>query len=433
MKKIVIVAGVLILAGLVGGTYYSSRKTEQVFTAQMERTRELYGSLLVVHMDAYEKGFLQSRAKTSVHMGDAFNLSLQHRITHLPWGARVVTTLDRAAYPAEDLAAIEQRLPLDEVRLVSRIGMTGGSRMQMQVPDIDIQEEGTQFRLSGIDFDAGVNGAMDAGDYDIGIASLQMVTPEAESVTLDDLRYTGTFRYLDGLPLGDGRLQLAKVQASDAGAVKFAMNNLACSVNTTLTDQTLNQYADLTFEELSVVGETCSKGHLKYEVTGLDADGMREIQAVYRSVSADLLADREPDPFLLQLQVMSKFWELLQKGVHVKLETLELQSAGGGVNVQGFVDLAKAAAQSGPAFDVNSLSAEATLQMDEGTLAYGYRLASLLNGQQVPEEEMARQADAFTRSLLARNILVKRDGGGFKAEFIFANGQGRLNGRPMPR
>lgn len=433
MKKTAILIAGLIVAAMFGATCYSSVKTEKIFTAQTEKMRELYGPMLGVSLDNYERGFFHSQAKTTLQVGQATPVHMLHRVTHLPWGARVVTTVDQGVYTDEDLTAIREQLSLDQLKLVCHFGITGSSDAKMEIPAIVMEQNGAKISLAGIGLSGGLNAAMDRGDFDVRIASLQVQSTDEKDLAIAGLRYFGTYREVNGFPLGEGAFQLDDIQAMHGDIVTHALKKLLCRFNSTLTDQTLNEYVDITFGNIAVLDASCSGGQLKFDITGLDAESVRAIRDVYRGSSAAALNGGDVDPFMLQLQVMSKGMELLQKGMHFKLDALRLEHANGSMSAEGFVDLKKREDGSAPTFDLKNIEAQANLHFDKGAFADGYRLASALRGNRNLAEDLSRQAETLAQSLLAQGVLIQAEDGGLRADLSFADGKASLNGKPMSR
>lgn len=430
MKKIVMIVGVLLVIGLLGATWYSSFQTEKLFVSQVEKSGELSGPAIKVNLDEYARGFLQSRAKTSVSLGKAASLHLVHKITHLPWGTRVVTTIDDEAYHDGENG---ESLPLEQLQVLSHFSLTGKSDMQMKIPAIETEQDGLRISLADLEVNGSLNAGMDDGAFDLRIDSFQVQTSESRNFAIDDVHGVVHYREQGGFPLGDGVLQLEKISAIREGVAGYVMTDLAYRYNSTLADRRLNQYVDITFEDLAVADETCRKGRLKFDITGMDADAVQGLQEAYGGMSAEALAGREVDPFLVQLQIMAKTMELLQKGIHAKLETLALETSDGAINAQGFIDVENMQQDGGPAFDLKSLRAGATLHVDAGAFAAGYRLASALRGVQLSAEELRLQADALLQTLVAQGVLVQSEDGGLTGEFAVADGAASLNGKPVSR
>ena len=433
MKKTAILVAGLIVAAMFGATCYSSVKTERVFAAQTEKMDNVYGPMLGVSLDAYERGFFHSRAKTSMQVGKAQRLHLFHRMTHLPWGAKMVTTVDQQAYAPEQLSAISEVLPLEQLKIVCHFGMTGSSDAKVEIPAIVMEEDGTKISFAGIGLTGGLNAAMDRGDFDVRIAKLQVQSADEKELAVAGLRYSGTYREVDGFPLGEGAFQLDDMQAMHGDMVTHALKKVICRFNSTLTDQTLNEYVDITFGNMAVLDASCSGGQLKFDITGLDAESVRAIRDAYRASSAEALNGGSVDPFMLQMQVMSKSMELLQKGMQFKLETLRLEHANGSMSAEGFVDLKKREDGATPAFDIKNIEAQAKLHFDDGAFAGGYRLARAMRGNRNSTEDLSLQAETLAQSLLAQGVLIQDGDGGLRADLSFADGKASLNGKPMSR
>lgn len=433
MKKTVIIIAGLIVAAMLGAIGYSSVKTEKVFTSQTEKMQELYGSRLGISLDAYQRGFFQSRSKTTLLLGKSKPLHMLHRVTHLPWGSKVVTTVDQQAYTPEDLAAIRAWLPLEQLKMVCHFGLMGSSDMKMELPAIAMEQDGGKISLTGMGLTGGLNAAMDRGEFDLKIENLQLKFPDGKGCSIAGLRYSGTYRDEGGLPLGEGALQLDAIQAMHGEIVTHSLKKLICRFNSTLTDQTLNEYVDITFENMAASDVSCSNGQLKFDITGIDADSFRAIRDVYRVSSANALRAGDVDPFMMQLQVMAKSMELLQKGMYLKLEILKADFSNGMINAEGFVDLKKRADGGNSSFDLKSIEAQVTAHFDQGAFAEGYRLTSALRGNRGSAEDLSRQAEMLSRSLLTQGVLVQGGDGGLMAEVSFADGKVSLNGKPMAR
>lgn len=431
MKKIVIIVGALLVVGLLGATWYSSFQTEKIFAAQAEKTRELYGPAIRVTLDDYTRGFLQSQARTSVVFGKALPLHLLHKVTHLPWGAKVVTTVNQEAYDEQGLAEIRAFLPLEQLQVVSRFGLTGNSDMQMNIPAMETEQDGLHIRLQGLEMNGSLNAALDDGKFNFKLASMQILTSDIQSCSIEGLHCFVDYREQGGFPLGEGVLQLDKILLNREDVASYELNELTYRFNSTLTDRTLNQYVDIAFADLAVAGEACRNGRLKFEITGMDADAASALQKVYGSMSADALAGSDVDPFLIQLQIMSKTVELLQKGMHFKLEALALETAGGNINAQGFVDVQNMQQENRPAFDVKGVRAGATLHFDADAFVSGYRLVSAMQGEQLSSDELSSQAESLAQSLISEGILVETENNGLEAELSFAEGKASLNGKPV--
>jgi uncharacterized protein YdgA (DUF945 family) len=433
MKKIVIIAGGLLIVGLLAATWYSSVKTEKIFALQVEKARELYGHAISVSLDNYDRGFLHSQAETTMMVKASPPLHFLHRMTHLPWGAKVVTTVDREAYHKEELAEIESGLPFDQLQVISRFRLDGQSDIRMKMAAVEVGEGGQKISLDGLEMNASLNSAMDDGDVDFRIEGIGFQKTDSDTGTIKGFHGIVHYREQGGFPLGDGVLRADEIDFGSDDAARYVLNNLAYRFNGTLDDGMLNQSVDIDFGSMQIADEICRRGRLKFEITGMNAKAVRALQETYGAMSKKALTGDEIDPFLIQLQVFSKTMELLQKGLHVKLENFELETDAGKISARGAVDLEDMGRKIRPVFDVNAVRAEATLHFEDGAFTSGYRLISAMRGEHLPVQELTRRAESLSDTLVAQNILIRNDDGSLVADFAFKDGAGKLNGKPVSR
>jgi len=184
---------------------------------------------------------------------------------------------------------------------------------------------------------------------------------------------------------------------------------------------------------LDMLGERFTQARLKLDLQGIDIAAIRELQDSAKQMQADLLS-RKVDPLVLQVQMLGLYSQLLQNGLDLKLEQLELQGDGGSLQGGGSLHLPEHPFSGAPGINLQQLKADFYLDVDHSIFASGVRLLDKLQHQgqaSVNPAVLNEQAEQLAGALLQKGVFTRRAEGGYRIELAFDQGQGRLNGQPF--
>lgn len=93
MKKFFSSLMIVSLVALFAMTWYTSRKTEQLFTAQIAAFNQTAPELIKVDLQSYQRKLFSSSARTALRIQGQKGIFFDHQIRHFVWGIKMVTTL----------------------------------------------------------------------------------------------------------------------------------------------------------------------------------------------------------------------------------------------------------------------------------------------------------------------------------------------------
>ncbi len=425
MRKLMTVLLLLILAGLFASTYVCSLKTEEKFANQVARFNRSYPGVLQVTVDDYQRGLLVSKVKTSLSLPGRELLELQQRIRHFPWGIKIWTGISKNSRFATFL-------PVKEFLLETDIGLNGIADSTFELPELTFQNGQEELQLTGLSLHGRFDTQENSGDLKLLLESLKLVENDKVRIDLAGVNFTSIFREQQGIPLGEGRLQLEHLQVQSAEQVGFGFNGLQYVVSTLLENGEFSSVLDLKIAELSYAEEEFSAGRLRIKLSGIAVATLRDLQERVKQLQTDLLS-RKQDSLSVQLQLLGIYSELLQEELSIELEQLVVQTAGGELSGQGKLALQELPSSASAGL-FERLSGELQLKITKAAFAAGFRLFDKLQrkGRSVVNAAVLNeQAEQLAGALMQKGILTRTTAGVYRLDFTFERGQLLFNGQEL--
>lgn len=430
MRKIMSSLMVLTLIVLFAMTFYCSSKAEEVFQAQVEQLNKTYPGMFQVAVNHYQRGLLVSNVQTSFSLEDGEALLLDHQIRHFPWGVRIMTRLPADSALALDLA---ETLPIEDLQLQTDVSLTGSAHSSFKLPELNFSDSSGQLAIKGVVFDCDLEGQLTTGNISFELGSLEVRQAEQAEIVLAGLRVTSQFVEQQGLPLGQGKLQLDRLRVQLDDRPGFELNKLAYEASSSLQGDQLATELDMTLAGLSLAGEAFSEGQLKLSMSGIKVATVRELQQAARELQAEFL-NQQADPLVLQLQLLGLYSQLLKDGLTLSLETLKLKSVDGNIAGRGLLEFNDLVSSGAGLLAVDKIKAQFELNVDRGAFAAGFRLVDGLRRQGSTATNPAvltEQAEQLAGGLVQKGIFSRREDGGYRVDISLDQGQGLLNGNPF--
>ncbi|MBE9486652.1 MAG: DUF945 family protein [Chloroflexi bacterium] len=425
MRKLMTVLMLLILAGLFASTYVCSLKTEENFANQVARFNRSYPGVLHVTVDDYQRGLLVSKVQTSLSLPGRDLLELQHRIRHFPWGIKIWTGISKNSRFATFL-------PVKEFLLETDIGLNGIADSRFEMPELTLHHDQEELQLTGLSLRGRFDSEEHSGDLKLKFESLKVVENDKVRIDLVGVNFTSVFREQQGIPLGEGRLQLEHLQVQSAEQGGFGLNGLQSVVSTLLENGEFSSALDLKIAELTCAEEEFSAGRLQIKLSGIAVATLRDLQERVKQLQTDLLS-RKKDSLSVQLQLLGIYSELFKEELSIELEQLVVQTAGGELSGQGKLALQELPS-SGSAGVFERLSGELQLKITKAAFAAGFRLFDKLQrkGRSVVNAAVLNeQAEQLAGALMQKGIFTRTTADAYQLDFTFERGQLLLNGQEL--
>ena len=427
MRKIFSSLLIIILILLFGATYFCSRKTEEVFKAQAAQVNQNYPGFAQVELLDYQRGLLLSEVKTKIIFQQEV-VQLHHQIRHFPWKVQVFTTLEKDSELAAELSDV---IPFEQLQLVTEVFFDGSSQSQFHIDELKLSDKKVQLRLQSVDFALELDGRLSDGQLALGLDRLEIAETEETEVVLAGLKMNSNFRDLQGLPLGDGTVQIDNISVKARGKQGFALSGLNYAGNSLLEADTLTSGLNLQLTSLELGGENFSDGQLQMQISGIDAIALKELQGNVRQLQQDMQG-QQIDPVILQLQLLGLYSQLFQQGVTLSIDQLAMQADAGRVSGHGAVTLQELNFSGGGLIPLDKLKGDFLLDIDRQFFNAGFRMLDTLQrkGQRRNPAVLNEQAEQIAGGLVQKGIFSRREGG-YQLELKLDQGLVELNGNPF--
>lgn len=430
MKKALLVAPLLGVAGWAGATMYAGQETQSAYDQLLDQLRVQHG--LNVEPMEYEKNFLSSKVKTIVNtrtgtlsqtqdlpapllvMGDQFVLT--HEIEHGPvvlsnglkaLASQIKTTLDLDSVEPEFAKAWKNACACEEpVVLLSEITLQGEYSHAFTMNALESQDGQTKYSFGGIQSNTHVNAdkiARSTGQ----MGALYLQSEELEMDLAAGQWEMDGHEALKNIIVGEAVVNWPSMNIKGAeGGVE--LSGLQFDLKSDVTNGKLNSYGDFSIASLVAPFVELSDTHFDVAVTGLDANNLTEMS---EKISKLDLSSQGQNAELLNL-----YKELLVPGVGIRYGLNGEHTSGGAFDAS--IELAYQPAE-GKTFDdmhtvadlVNASLAEAKVNFDQQLLAH------------LPPQASQNPMLAFGFS---------QAGDKYSLNASLKEGIAELNGEPMP-
>ncbi|MDA3902923.1 MAG: DUF945 family protein [Desulfuromusa sp.] len=429
MKKILSSLMALIIITLFVLTWYSSRKTEQLFTAQIKTFNQAAAEQIEIELQNYQRSLFSSSARTSLRVQGQEEVTFDHQIRHFVWGIKMVTTLAKDS----DLArVIAEKTPLEQFQLKTDINFRGASQSKLELPAISLQEANGNLKITGLRAGWDLNADLTMGEM-TGQADNLLLQAEQLEMNLSGLAFTSQMTDLQDIPLGNGELQLEKFQLMDHGKPAIEFHNIQYQGQTELEQDIFSSTAALSFSTAFLAEEKLSNGRLQLVLSGIDSEMLHSLQQTAKQLQNKAL-NQQSSSLELQLQLFELYTQLMQSGVSLNLEKLSLDTENGSINGKGTLALLNSTSAARSLFSLENIKADFQLDIDQGAFVTGYLLLNNLKssgGNKQNSAVLAEQAEQIAGALVQKGIFIRQDGDKFHVEYSLSEGQGKLNGEPF--
>lgn len=427
MKKILSILMALTIVVLFTLTWYCSRKTEQLFTEQITAINQASPELVNVELINYQRKLFSSKAETAVSISGEEEIRLNHQIRHFIWGVKMATTLASDSALAKNIAT---QIPLDQLQLTTDFSLLGASKSRFILPQFQFEDESGSLEITGFSIGWDLSSDLTMGNFICLLDTLRFQQTDQSGFNLENLEISTQITDVREIPLGDGKLQLEKLQLIKQGAPSIEFQDIQYLGKTNLSQEIFSSTADLHISQLLMAGETLSNGQLKLTLSGIEAELLRSIQQTAEQLQQQAL-NQQSSPLELQLQLLGFYSELLNSGITLTLEELSLNTESGGVSGTGELALLKDATAESSFFSLENIVGSFQLEMDQGTFVTGYRLFNNLQSTGDKYQNpavLAEQAEQIIGGLVQKGIFVREGEDKFRIDISWAEGQGKLNG-----
>ncbi|MEA3544930.1 MAG: DUF945 family protein [Thermodesulfobacteriota bacterium] len=428
MKKILSILMALTIVILFALTWYYSRKTEQLFTAQIIAINQAAPELIKVELKNYQRKLFAAQAETAIRIGGEKEVQFNHQIRHFVWGVQMVTTLAPDSALANEIATI---IPLEKLQLTTDFSLSGTSKSRLILPQFELKIDSGRLKITGFSAGWDLNADLSSGNFVSFLDNLQLQQADQGELNLVNLKISTQMADLQGIPLGEGELQLEKLQLMSRGESDIEFQNIQYRGQADLNQDVFSSVTELSFSQLLLAGESLSDGRLNLSLTGIDAELLRSLQQTKEQLQRQVF-DQQVSSIELQLQLFALYTELLSSGMILNLEDFSLQTANGAVKGTGKLALLEKTATKGSLFSLQNVEGSFHLEIDQGAFVAGYRLFNKLQsgeGQYQNPAILVEQAEQIAGGLVQKGIFVQQDGDRFRIDFSWAEGQGKLNGK----
>lgn len=423
MKKILSTLMVLTLITLFAMTWYSSRKTEQIFTEQITAINQISPEIVKVDLQHYQRRLFSSQAVTVVSIKGKERMKLHHQIRHFVWGVKMVTSLAKES----ELAAV---LAPDQLHLTTDFNLQGASQTKLNVPEISFQDAKGSLKITGLQAHLDFNENLSKGTFNCQIDSLHVQQADQTELDLSNLSISSQMTDLQDIPLGSGELLLEKLNMSVQGQPTVELHTIRYQGKTDLVQNSYKGDATITFAELLLADETVGQGELKLTLSDIDTELLRSLQQTTKKLQTVAL-NQQSSSFELQLQLLGLYTELLHSGITLTLEKLSLHSGDDQIIGNGTLTLLKKTTAGRTFLSLQNIKGAFQLDIDHGAFVTGYRLFNKLRfgtDQKQNSAVLAEQAEQIAGGLLQKGIFIRQTGDKFHLDFSLSEGQGTLNG-----
>ena len=430
MKKNLSILMGLTLIVLFTLTWYSSCKTEKLFTAQINAFNQSAPVLMKIDLQKYQRKLFISNAETTVSFQGKEGIRFNHQIRHFVWGIKMVTILNPESALAEEIAT---KVPLDQLQITTDISLRGASSSKFKLPQFSYQDDSGTLEMAGFSGRWNFNGDLTKGEFFCQLDDLQLQQPGQNELNLANLRISSQMTVLHSLLLGNSDFKLEKLQLVRQGESAIEFQNIQYQGQTDLNQEVFSSRAELRFAQLLLAEETLSDGRLKLILSGIDAKLLRSLQKTAEQLQLKAL-NQQRNPFELQLQLLGLYTELLDSGITLTVEDLSLTSVNGEVNGNGMLTLLQDSVSGDSFFSLEKIKGSFHLDVDHGAFVTGYRLFNNLqatSGNYQNPSVLAEQAEQIVGGLVQKGLFTRQDENKFFVDFSWTEGHGTLNGEAI--
>jgi len=427
MKKILSFLMILTLIALFAMTWYTSRKTEQLFTAQIATFNQIAPEMIKVDLQNYQRKLFTSSARTALWLQGKEKIIFDHQIRHFVWGVKMITTL---AEDSELAQSISENTSLDQIQLTTDISLLGASQSKLALPDISFQDPDGRVQMNGFRANWDLDADLTTGKLTCQLDKLILQQAKQVEMNFSGFALSSQMTNLQDIPLGSGDLLLEKLHIVGHGTPALEVHNIHYRGQSDLEQDSYSSTGSLSFSEAFFAEEKLNNGELKMVLTGLDPELFHSLQQTAKQLQNKAF-NQQISSFELQLQLLDLYTKLFDSGVTLNLEKLSISSGADQISGHGTLTLLEKSASKGSFFSLENIQGTFQLDIDRGAFVAGYRLFNILRFGESNNHNaavLAEQAEQLAGGLVQKGIFTQQDGGKFHVDFSLFEGQGKLNG-----
>ncbi len=478
MKKFIVVIVIVLLGavGWAGATYVIGAKAEKECNKIVERYQ--HWGPMTLSLESYQRGFLTSRARTVVTMtvpkvgkeqgaaagqerqAETVQVAFEHTVHNGPFpggsgpGLAVIETRLVDISPGhEEFAKLLKRFPwLQDPLMVSTIAFDGTEHNRMDIPVLESQIDGEQIHWGGLTIDATFS---PRNKTLAGTFSMPGLDVHGDDGTLSWAGANGKIAMTEALPLvyvgtseaQIGTLKMDMAEKKGEGRVAFEMKGFEVSSSSSCKDGLVEGVQNMTFDGLTMAGQTYGPGALEVEVKNLDGAALGAFQQQVRELYRDPQSTR---PEELMGRLLPLYGQLLTKlaagNPQLNIRRLHFATPMGDVDGSLLVSFegGQGMATQNPAVLLQGIEAQADLAVHEKLARL--MLANSVEGQlksarkagRIPDysdkqiaELAQKQAGDRLEAVIASNFAT-RQGERIKTSATFHHGELVVNGQSLP-
>ena len=436
MNKTSAVAGavVVISAGWLGTTWYSSHHMETYYQNTIQKFNATILSPVSIKLTSFKQGFFQSRANWEIsltldpcHPDNAMVLTGYDEIRNgfipsLGWASIDSHIIWPDSVEAQIREVFKGQEPLT---IHSRVNVLGSINTTLKSPAAQWQGKAVQVNWQGMQGSLKLSPSNKV-KFDIEAPKLLVKNwaSNSGSISFDDLRYQGEQKSGESrLPLGNTTFSLDSMQANLAQQ-QWGFRNVKLSSKNQVNKDMLSAEASYKVDKI-LLGEQ-NIGNFKANLSL----GHIPVQAAQKSYVAFNRLQRQCNP---SAQDMLKALEpVLKEGFRVNLSQADLNLFKGKAQANALIVMQPiaSASQQSPQQILKKVMANGKVQISDQLLSGVFEQVSQLIGQPISPAEAAQTVQMLMQGMLQQGYFTKTSTG-YQATFALSDGQPNINGKPL--
>ena len=215
---------------------------------------------------------------------------------------------------------------------------------------------------------------------------------------------------LNAIYLSDSELTIASIMFEENGVEQMAIHNMVLDVSATQPDD-LEIEMGIAAENITSPMMEITQPTLRLKLEGVSLEALEAYQSLNQQNLQAILSGAQPDPALIQVQMMQVLGKFLQGKPTFTLETLSLGLPMGQVDASAEVQY-----------------------IGDGMPVPGLLMAQIAARGQLsaPRVLVESQGDPQMIDALIQNGMINQNGGNLEAKFEIVDGVATVNGVPIP-
>jgi len=465
MRAILII--LFILLAILVPPYWFGMKAEEEYSELVE-TVSKFENLEIVNK-SYNRGWLTSSSEItySIKNKDQDHLTILERDT-IYHGPIPVGLLSKGKFMLKPVMAIiesEAQIKTEAIEGYSEfinsfppldfettLSLNGYGTTEVSIPSVDRKmEDGKTLKWSGLDGLINftpelykVSSVINSGDLEIEDDTFRV---EITGINIEsNLDYPAS-NYKNPLGNVDVKIEKFSSEGKDGDELnKVSLINLEFAGSTDQKGNLLNHTQSLSFETLTVGGNSYGPGIYELQIKNIEKAAFEEIQIALNQ-SQNQEGSSATD--LLTAELMNVLPNLFKSSPEIELTKLSIKTGEGEINGHAIVSVSGDSLNSpelaaNPIFLLAAVSAELKLSVSKplmDNLLKDYKIEEIADEKSNSNEELPSEKELQTlgnaraqseiKEMLDQEILVINKDGNYEIEAVYGLGQIKLNGKPL--